>query len=117
VKAELKDAEEALSAAEAERDAALALVPNPPHESVPDGDTEDDAVEVRRVGEPPVLDEAKEHTEIGRFDMDRAARLSGSRFGYLIGDVALLALSLYRLALDHLVAHGFTPMLPPVLVR
>ncbi len=117
VKAELKEAEDALSAAEAERDAALVLVPNPPHESTPDGDTEDDAVELRRVGEPPALEEPKEHTEIGRFDMERAARLSGSRFGYLIGDVALLGLALYRFALDRLGAHGFTPVLPPVLVR
>src|SRR6185312_3101576 len=58
-----------------------------------------------------------EHTEIGRFDMERAARLSGSRFGYLIGDTALLALALYRFGLDRAVAHGHVPMLPPVLVR
>ena len=49
--------------------------------------------------------------------MERAARLSGSRFGYLIGDTALLAFALYRAALDHLVSNGFTPVLPPVLVR
>ena len=44
-------------------------------------------------------------------------RLSGSRFGYLVGDTALLAMALYRFALDHVVAAGFTPVLPPVLVR
>src|SRR5262245_44962570 len=55
VKVELKHAEEELAAAEAARDAALALVPNPPDPSAPDGDTEDDAEELRRVGEPPVL--------------------------------------------------------------
>ena len=49
--------------------------------------------------------------------MERAARISGSRFGYLVGDTALLAFALYRFALDHLAAHGFTVMLPPVLVR
>ncbi len=49
--------------------------------------------------------------------MERAARLSGSRFGYLIGDTALLAMALYRMALDHLHADGFTPVIPPVLVR
>ena len=63
------------------------------------------------------LADAKEHTEIGRFDMERAARIAGSRFGYWIGDAALLALALYRLALDRLVAKGFVPVLPPVLVR
>jgi seryl-tRNA synthetase len=117
VKAELKEAEEALAQAEAERNAALALVPNPPHDSVPDGDTEEDAVEVSRWGEPPSLETVREHTEIGRFDMERAARISGARFGYVIGDSALVAMALYRFALDHLAQAGFTPVIPPVLVR
>ena len=117
VKEELKAAEEQLAAAEAERDAALGEVPNPPHPSAPDGLTEDDSVELRRVGEPPALEQAREHTEIGRFEMERAARLSGSRFGYIVGDSALVAMALYRFALDHLARHGFTPVIPPVLVR
>jgi seryl-tRNA synthetase len=117
VKEELQRAEQELAIAEAARDEALALVPNPPDDSAPDGDTEDDAVEVRRVGNPPQLADPKEHTEIGRFEMERAARLSGSRFGYLIGDTALLALALYRFALDRAAGHGHVPMLPPVLVR
>jgi seryl-tRNA synthetase len=117
VKAELQSAEEELAAAEEERDAALADVPNPPHASAPDGETEEDAVELRRLGSPPEVADAREHTEIGRFDMERAARISGARFGYLIGDTALLALALYWAAIDHLVGNGFTPVLPPVLVR
>ena len=117
VKAALKGAEEELAAAEAARDAVLALVPNPPHDSVPDGDTEDDAEELRRVGEPPKLSEPREHTEIGRFDMERAARVSGARFGYVIGDAARVAMALYQFALDHLSQSGFTPVIPPVLVR
>jgi seryl-tRNA synthetase len=116
VKGELKQAEEALAAAEAEREAALLEVPNPPDASIPDGDTEDDAVELRRVGDPR-QGEAREAAEIGRFELERAARLSGSRFGYLVGDTALLALALYRLAIDHVARAGFTPVLPPVLVR
>ena len=117
LKEELRSAEEELAAAEAAREDALALVPNPPHDSAPDGDTEDDAVEIRRFGEAPALADAKEASEIGRFELERAARLSGSRFGYIVGDTALLALSLYRFALDHVSAAGFTPVLPPVLVR
>ncbi len=117
VKTELKEAEEALAAAEAERDAALALVPNPPDPEAPDGDTEDDAVELRRFGEPTPTEGAREASEIGRFELERAARVSGSRFGYLVGDTALLALALYRYALDHVGRAGFTPVLPPVLVR
>ena len=117
MKEELRGAEEALAAAEAERDAALAEVPNPPHASAPDGLTEDDSVELRRVGDQPELEHAREHTEIGRFEMERAARLSGSRFGYIVGDSALVAMALYRFALDHLARNGFTPVIPPVLVR
>jgi len=117
VKDELQAAEQELATAEAVRDAALAQVPNPPDDSAPDGFAEEDAVEVRRSGEPPEIAQPKEHTEIGRFDMERAARLSGSRFGYLIGDTALLALAVYRFALDTAAKHGHLPMLPPVLVR
>jgi seryl-tRNA synthetase len=117
VKADLQRLEEELAAAEAERDGLLTQVPNPPHPSAPDGFTEEDALEVSRFGEPPELEDPKEHTEIGRFDMERAARLSGSRFGYVIGDTALLALALYRLAIDRVGAAGYQLVLPPVLVR
>ena len=117
VKAELKDAEEALTTAEAERDALALRVPNLPHDDVPDGSTENDVREVRRVGEPPELEEPHEHLELGRFDMERAARMSGARFGYWIGDTARLALALYRFALERLAAEGFETVLPPVLVR
>ena len=117
VKAELKEVEEGLTATEAARDAALAMVPNPPHPSAPDGDSEEDAEELRRVGEPTVLAEAREHTEVGRFDMERAARVSGARFGYVIGDAARVAMALYQFALEHLAEAGFTPVIPPVLVR
>ena len=117
VKAELKEAESALAEAEAERDAALALVPNPPHDSAPDGDTEGDAAEISRFGQQPALETRREHTEIGRFDMERAARVSGARFGYVIGDSARVAMALYQFALDHLAQAGFTPVIPPVLVR
>jgi seryl-tRNA synthetase len=117
VKDELKRAEQELAETEAARDLLLSQLPNPPDDSVPDGDTEEDAVELRTWGEIPQIDDPKEHTEIGRFDMERAARLSGSRFGYLIGDTALLALAVYRFALDAVAAAGFLPVLPPVLVR
>ena len=117
VKAELKAAEAALASAEAQRDAALAVVPNPPHESTPDGTTEEDAEELRRSGEAVSLDAPREHTEIGRFDMERAARVSGARFGYIMGDAARVAMALYAFAIDHLVEAGFTPVIPPVLVR
>ncbi|OLD97947.1 MAG: serine--tRNA ligase, partial [Actinobacteria bacterium 13_1_20CM_4_69_9] len=117
IKEQLRSLEDELSAAETARDEALAQVPNPPHESAADGLTEEDALEIKRWGEPPKLEHPREHTEIGRFELERAAKISGARFGFLAGDTALLAFALYRLALDHLVAAGFTPMIPPVLVR
>jgi seryl-tRNA synthetase len=115
VKDELRAAEERLAAAETERDALLEQVPNPPDPSAPDGDTDEDAEELRRAGDP--APDGPEHTEVGRFEMERAARLSGSRFGFLVGDTALVAFALYRFALHRAAAHGHVPMLPPVLVR
>jgi seryl-tRNA synthetase len=117
VKEELQQAEQELAEAEAARDALGLRIPNPPADDVPDGSTEDDVREERRVGEPPQLVDPKEHLEIGRFDMDRAARMSGARFGYWIGDTGRLALALYRYALDRLADKGFVTVLPPVLVR
>ncbi|HEY7795236.1 MAG TPA: serine--tRNA ligase [Gaiellaceae bacterium] len=117
VKEELRSAEEELAAAEAERDRLALRVPNVPRDDVPDGSTDEDVQELRRVGETRSGDGAREHLEIGRFDMDRAARMSGARFGYWIGGTAQLALALYRLALDRLVEKGFVAVLPPVLVR
>src|SRR3712207_6000549 len=118
VKAELGRLEGALARAETRRDELLARVPNPPDETAPAGDTEDDAEELRRVGEPPSFSfEPKDHLALGRLDTERAARVSGSRFVYRIGDAALLELALYRFALDHIAARGFVPVLPPVLVR
>jgi seryl-tRNA synthetase len=122
LKVELQRLEEQLSAAEATRSDLLARVPNPPAEDTPDGFTEEDAVEVRRVGDPPAFDfPVKDHLDLaqtlGWIDMERAAKVSGSRFAYRVGDLALLELSLYRYALDRLVQKGFTVVLPPVLVR
>ena len=118
VKEELRRLENELSTAAARRDELLQKVPNPAHESVP-GEEEDDTegVVVREVGERPELADPKDHLELGRFEMEGAARLSGSRFGYLVGDTALLALALYRWALDRVVTEGFMPVIPPVLVR
>ena len=118
VKAELGQVEEALTAAAARRDELLTQVPNPPEDSAPDGTTDEDAEEIRRVGEPPQFGfEPRDHLELAPIDMERGARLSGSRFAYRVGEAALLELALYRFALDRVVARGFTPVIPPVLVR
>ncbi|HSK17140.1 MAG TPA: serine--tRNA ligase [Gaiellaceae bacterium] len=118
VKAELKQVEDGLAAAERRRAELLDRVPAPPDPSAPDGFADEDAEELRRVGEPPDFPfEPKDHLELARIDVERGARVSGSRFVYRVGAAALLELALYRFALDRLVRRGFTPVLPPVLVR
>ena len=122
VKEDLNAAEAELTEAERRREELLRAVPNPPDATAPAGATEEDAEEVRRVGEPPAFDfAARDHLELagaeGWIDMERAARVSGSRFAYRLGDFALVELALYRFALERLVGKGFVPVLPPVLVR
>jgi seryl-tRNA synthetase len=118
LKEELKAAESSLDAITTRRDELLAVIPNPPDASAPDGATEEDAEEIRRVGDIPQFGfPVLSHMELGGFDTERAARLSGTRFAYRMGTTALLELSLYRYALDRLVERGFTPVLPPVVVR
>jgi len=122
LKAELQGLEQQLGEAEARRQEILDRVPNPPDVSAPHGFTDEDAVEIRRWGDPPSFDfPVRDHLDLaqalGWIDMERAAKVSGTRFAYRIGDVALLELSLYRWALARLVAKGFVPVLPPVLVR
>jgi seryl-tRNA synthetase len=122
LKAELQRVEAEHEEAEQRRQELLDRLPNPPDPSAPDGSTEEDAVELRRVGEPPSFSfEPRDHLDLaakrGWIDLERAARVSGARFAYRVGEVALLELALYRFALDRLVGKGFLPVLPPVLVR
>lgn len=100
----------------------LLLVPSPPAPEVPHGPDETGNVELRRHGEPPQFDfEPRDHLTIcsalGMLDIERAARIAGSRTYYLKNDGALLELAVLRLALERMVARGFTPMLVPHLVR
>jgi seryl-tRNA synthetase len=122
VSAELKELEPELAEAETTLTLSLASTPNLPDPSAPDGFTDEDAVEVRRVGDPPRFDfEPKDHAELGAalgvLDVERGARTSGSRFVYLLGDIVFVQFALMRNAMDVLVERGFTPSIPPVLVR
>jgi len=123
VSAELKELEPALAEADATLTSLLAATPNLPHESAPDGWTDEDALEVRRNHEQtPAFDfEARDHAALGELlgvlDTERGARTSGSRFVYLMGDIVLLQFALVRSAMDILVDKGFMPVIPPVLVR
>ena len=122
LKGELKALENDLDRVKSEMQEHWDRVPNPPDASVPDGWEEDDAVEIKRWGEArdfgfDPLDHLDLAAKLGWIDTERAARLSGTRFVYRVGDFALMELSLYRFALDRLVQKGFVPVLPPVLVR
>ncbi len=103
-------------------DAVWVNVPNLAHDSGPDGMTEEDAVEVKRWGAPREFDfEIRDHQDLGEamdiIDVERGVRLSGSRFAYLKGQAVILELALVRFAMDVLGEAGFTPVIPPVLVR
>jgi seryl-tRNA synthetase len=107
---------------EVELERVAAALPNLPDPDAPDGMTEEDAVVLREVGERPSFDfEPRDHLEIGTeldlIDMESAARLSGSRFAYLKGDLVLLELALVRFAIDLVRGEGHEPVVPPVLVR
>ncbi|MBL8576083.1 MAG: serine--tRNA ligase [Mesorhizobium sp.] len=102
---------------------ALAVLPNVPHADVPVGADEHDNVEVRKVGEPrPHFNWTREHYEIGEslgmMDFERAAKLSGARFTVLKGQLARLERALGQFMLDlHTTEHGYTEVIPPLLVR
>lgn len=112
-----------LSAAELQIEEILLGIPNVPHESVPDGQTEDKNVVVRTWGEPPKFSfDPKPHWELGEklgiLDFERAAKLSGARFSVLWGLGARLERALGTFMLDlHTREHGYTEVYPPYLVK
>jgi seryl-tRNA synthetase len=115
--ADVKMFTEQARTAQEELQSALAPLPNLADPTAAPG-PEDELV--REVGTVPELGfAARDHLELagGRIDMDRGARLSGSRFAYLKGDLVMLELALVRWALGKLQGHGFEPVIPPVLVR
>ena len=97
-------------------------VPNLAHPTAAAGFTEEDSAELRKWGEiPPPAGPVRDHRELGTalrmIDMERAAKVSGARFGYLTGPAVLMEFGLVRMTLEMLGGHGFTPVIPPVLVR
>ncbi|MBO6725230.1 MAG: serine--tRNA ligase [Rhizobiaceae bacterium] len=101
---------------------ALDVLPNVPLDDVPVGADEHDNVEVRRVGEPKRSNSSKEHYELGEalgdMDFETAAKLSGSRFTILKGQLARLERALGQFMLDlHTTEHGYTEVQPPLLVN
>ena len=106
---------------DSEFDASWVALPNLTDPTAADGMTEDDNVEVRTWGDPVQAEWMKDHVELGEqhgfLDIERAAKVSGSRFGFMFGPMVRLELALVRWAFDVLEPHGFLPVSPPVLVR
>jgi seryl-tRNA synthetase len=120
---ELKASEQALDALVLEMQAAMAVVPNIPHDSVPLGRDEHDNVELKKVGQPPVFDfEVKDHVALGErhgwLDAAAGAKLSGSRFTVLRGELAQLHRALAQFMLDtHINEHGYIEHNTPLIVN
>ena len=121
-KIEVKEMEATLTALEVERNALLQKFPNTPMDSVPEGRDDTANVVVREVGTKrdfnfPVKDYLTIAEVLGVIDVKKAAEVSGSRFGYLKGKAALLEFALVQFAMKKLAAKGFTPVVPPVMIR
>ena len=118
----LADLEPRLADLDEEVHSVAARLPNPPHESVPDGETDDDNQVLREMGSVPSFEfQVKDHVDLaqglGIIDLERAARVSGSRFTYLLAGAVWAQWALVRYCLDLLARKGFVPVVPPVLVR
>ena len=119
---QLKADEARLGELQAELQNLLLNVPNLPHASVPDGKSEEDNVEVRRVGTPRVFDfEIKDHADVGAplgLDFDTGAKLSGARFTLMRGQIAKLHRALAQFMLDtQTYHHGYTECYTPYMVN
>jgi seryl-tRNA synthetase len=118
----LKPLDEKIAALEAEMRPLHLEIPNLPDPEVPPGATAAENREVRRWGEPRAFDfEPKDHLalaeRLGVVDMERAAKVAGTRTYFLKGDLVLLELAVLRFALDLVASRGYVPHAPPLLVK
>ncbi len=120
---ELKAAEEKLAYIQSHLNDLLMTIPNLPHESVPLGKSEQDNVEVRRVGTPRSFDfTVKDHVDVGEglklLDFETAVKITGARFSVMKGSLARLNRALAQFMLDiHTQEHGYTEVYVPYLVN
>jgi seryl-tRNA synthetase len=111
-----------LAKADQDFNAALKALPNIPQPDVKQGKDDSENEVIRTVGEPTKFDfPVKDHLELGEklgiIDMQRAAKVSGTRFVYLIGDGAMLEFALLQYTMQNLVLAGFSPVVPPVIIK
>lgn len=100
----------------------LLTLPNLTHSTTPEGPDESGNQIVKTHGTPPTFPfTPKDHVELGTalgiLNIEDATKMSGSRFAYLMGDGAMLEFALIQFVMQKLVSKGFTPVIPPVLVR
>jgi seryl-tRNA synthetase len=122
VKEELKEKEEELRLVMTEWQLLMLSVPNIPDISVPEGNSDEDNVEVKQWGEKPNFNfEPKDHielmTNLKMVDFDRGIKVHGFRGYFLTGDGARLSMAIWNYALDFFSGLGFTPIIPPVIIR
>jgi len=122
LKSDIKSLEEHLSAVEKDYKDAMVKIPNPAFDDVPVGEDETGNVVLRKEGKVKKIDfDIKDHLEIGeRFDIidtKRAAKVAGSRFGYLKGEMVQLWFALVNMAFETVGKNGFIPVLPPVMIK
>jgi len=122
LKEKIESGKSELEKVEADLERVAAALPNLPDPDAPDGMSEEDAVVLREEGERPSFEfEPRDHLEIGTdlglIDMETGAKVAGSRFAYIKGDLVLLELALVRFAIDVVRGEGHEPVVPPVLVR
>ena len=122
IKEKIKSYEPKLEKIEKELKALLLELPNIPFDDVPVGKDDSENIVARKVGEPTKFDfEAKNYMDLGEeldlIDTERAAKVAGSRFGYIKGDLALLEFALINLVTETVKEEGFIPVIPPVMLK
>ena len=122
IKSELKTKEDELDKLNEEFYQLIREVPNLPKDDVPLGRDENDNQVIREVGEKPKFDfEPKDHLALAEsldlLDIERASKVSGTRFAYLKNELVILEFALVRYAFEILTAEGFIPIIPPVIIN
>jgi seryl-tRNA synthetase len=120
LKEEIAVNEEKIAVLSEERDFLVSQIPNMPDDDVPTGKDDSENVVIKEVGKATEFSfKPKDYVDVAgsMIDTERASKIAGSRFGYVMGDVALLDFALFRLGMDTLIPYGFRFTLPPVMIK
>jgi seryl-tRNA synthetase len=123
LKEKIKLLEPQLKAVEENFNFLFVQLPNIPFEEVPVGKDDSENIVLRKVGNKPIFlfSKPKDYMELAEpldlIDTERAGKVSGSRFGYIKGELVLMEFAIVKMVLDLLLKKGFTPVLPPVMLK